>query len=129
MHTNPVRWFEIYVQDMPRARKFYESVFQVTLQQLDNPESLNPKDFEIWTFPMEKESGGSGGALVRMNGFSSGQNSVLIYFGCADCSVEVERVKKAGGRVEHEKFSIGQYGFIAHVYDTEGNMIGLHSME
>ena len=26
MKHNPVGWFEIYVQDMPRARKFYESV-------------------------------------------------------------------------------------------------------
>ena len=24
MAMNPVRWFEIYVQDMERARKFYE---------------------------------------------------------------------------------------------------------
>ena len=28
MNPNPVRWFEIYVQDMDRARKFYETVFQ-----------------------------------------------------------------------------------------------------
>jgi predicted enzyme related to lactoylglutathione lyase len=28
-----------------------------------------------------------------------------------------------------DKFSIGQYGFIALVTDTEGNVIGLHSMK
>jgi predicted enzyme related to lactoylglutathione lyase len=28
-----------------------------------------------------------------------------------------------------EKRSIGQYGFIALVLDTEGNMFGLHSMQ
>lgn len=27
------------------------------------------------------------------------------------------------------KFAIGQYGFIALVYDTEGNVFGLHSMK
>lgn len=27
------------------------------------------------------------------------------------------------------KFSIGQYGYIALATDTEGNMIGLHSMK
>jgi hypothetical protein len=26
--ANPVRWFEIYVEDMPRARRFYEAVFK-----------------------------------------------------------------------------------------------------
>ena len=39
------------------------------------------------------------------------------------------RVVKSGGKVEKTKFSIGQYGFISLVYDTEGNMIGLHSMK
>ena len=34
MPSNPVGWFEIYVQDMPRARAFYESVFAVQLQKL-----------------------------------------------------------------------------------------------
>jgi predicted enzyme related to lactoylglutathione lyase len=28
MLSNPVNWFEIYVQDMVRAKAFYEGVFQ-----------------------------------------------------------------------------------------------------
>ena len=35
----------------------------------------------------------------------------------------------AGGRVHQDKFSIGDYGFRSLVFDTEGNMIGLHSMQ
>ena len=35
MESNPVRWFEIYVQDMGRAKSFYESVFQLRLQKLE----------------------------------------------------------------------------------------------
>jgi predicted enzyme related to lactoylglutathione lyase len=35
----------------------------------------------------------------------------------------------AGGTLVREKFSIGQYGFVALAQDTEGNMIGLHSVE
>ena len=34
MKSNPVGWFEIYVQDMPRAKAFYEAVFQGTLESL-----------------------------------------------------------------------------------------------
>jgi predicted enzyme related to lactoylglutathione lyase len=132
MEANPVRWFEIYVQDMNRAKKFYESVLQLKLDKLETPEALNqPKapKFEIWAFPMLKDKVGCGGALVCMEGFPSGGNSTLIYFACEDCSVEAGRVLKAGGRIEKEKFSIGQYGHIALAYDTEGNMFGLHSME
>lgn len=131
--SNPGCWFEIYVQDMNRAKKFYQDVLQVELTKLETPPAFastpDAPRFEIWAFPMAQEKAGCSGALVRMEGFPSGGNSTLIYFACADCSVEAARVAKAGGRIEKEKFSIGQYGFIALAYDTEGNMFGLHSME
>ena len=120
--NNPVGWFEIYVQDMERARTFYEQVFRLKLAKLDG---TGP---EMWMFPMHPERYGAPGALVRMPGFPSGANSVLVYFTCADCAVEAARAASSGGRIEKEKFSIGQYGYISLVVDTEGNMIGLHSM-
>ena len=123
MKPNPVGWFEIYVEDMDRAKKFYETVFQT---KLDN---LNSADVEMWAFPMEANLWGAGGSLVRMAGRTSGGNSTLVYFSCDDCAVEESRVEKAGGRVQRAKCSIGQYGFIALVHDSEGNMIGLHSMK
>ena len=123
MRRNPVGWFEIYVQDMNRAKTFYEKVFDLQLTKLDSPE------IEIWAFPMQQDQYGAPGALVRMPGFASGANSVLVYFSCADCAIEAAKAVNAGGKMEKEKFSIGQYGFIALVIDTEGNMIGLHSMQ
>jgi hypothetical protein len=121
MTSNPVGWFEIYVQDMARARKFYETVLGGELEKLPGP------DDEMWAFPMSQEGYGAPGALVKMAGVASGGNSVLVYFKCEDCAVEAKRAVSAGGRVMKDKFSIGQYGFIALVFDTEGNMIGLHS--
>lgn len=121
---NPVAWFEIYVQDMARARAFYESVFQLTLQPLHDP--AHP--LEMWAFPGDMASYGVPGALVKMAGVPSGGNSTLVYFHCEDCAVEAARVQAAGGRIERPKSSIGQYGHIALAVDTEGNMIGLHSM-
>jgi predicted enzyme related to lactoylglutathione lyase len=123
--SNPVAWFEIYVQDMARARAFYEAVFQVKLQALHDP--AHP--LEMWSFPGDMDSYGVPGALVKMAGMPSGGNSTLVYFHCEDCAVESARVQAAGGRVERPKFSIGQYGQIALVVDSEGNMIGLHSMK
>jgi predicted enzyme related to lactoylglutathione lyase len=119
---NPVGWFEIYVNDMPRAKAFYESVFEQTLEKLNSPE------VELWAFPMARDKPGAAGALVKMPNFPSGRNSVLVYFSCDDCAVQEGRVKEFGGRVEKPKTSIGEYGFISIVYDTEGNMFGLHSM-
>ncbi len=123
MAKNPVVWFEIYVQEMARAKKCYESVLQVELAELKGP------GIEMWTFPMNMESSGASGALVHMPGFPSGGNSTLVYFSCDDCATEASRVVEAGGRVEKEKFSIGEHGFIALANDTEGNMFGLHSMK
>jgi len=122
MVQNPVGWFEIYVQDMERARKFYTTVLGTKLERLNNP------GMDMFAFPMNMENTGASGALVRMPGFPSGGNSTLVYFSCDDCANEAGRVVKAGGRIEKAKFSIGEYGFIALAIDTEGNMFGLHSM-
>ena len=122
MKNNPVGWFEIYVQDMNRAKSFYETMLGTTLEKLSSP------DIEMWAFPMDGETPGSGGALVMMPGFPSGGNSTIVYFSSADCSIEEGRVSAAGGKVFKEKFSIGEYGFIALATDTEGNMFGLHSL-
>ena len=62
MKNNPVGWFEIYVQDMPRARGFYEQVFQITL------EALPGTQHEMWSFPMAAERCGSPGALIKIDG-------------------------------------------------------------
>ena len=122
MKSNPVGWFEIYVQDMPRARKFYEAVLGRGLEKLE------AGGLEMWSFKGDMEATGSGGSLVHMPGFPSGGNSTLVYFMCEDCAVEEGRVKAAGGRIEKSKFSIGPYGFIAIAADPEGNVFGLHSM-
>ena len=72
---------------------------------------------------------GASGMLVRMDGAPSGGGGTLVYFACDDCAVEQDRALAAGGKVFKPKFSIGQYGFAALVTDTEGSMIGLHSMQ
>jgi predicted enzyme related to lactoylglutathione lyase len=123
MKHNPIGWFEIYVQDMARARGFYETVLGRKLEKLD------AGGLEMWSFTGEMQAPGAAGALVHMPGCPSGGNSTLVYFVCEDCAVEEGRVKAAGGRVEKPKFSIGPYGFVALAHDTEGNMFGLHSMK
>ncbi len=90
---------------------------------------MKNQELKMWSFPMAMDRFGASGALVKMEGFPSGGNSTLIYFSCADCAVEAARVAASGGRIQKEKVSIGQYGFIALCFDTEGNMIGLHSMQ
>jgi len=122
-NRNAVGWFEIYVQDMERAKAFYQNTFQVKLERLESP------DPELWAFPMRPQSPGCPGTLVKMNGKDSGAGGTIVYFSCEDCSVEAARAAKSGGEIQRPKFAIGEYGFICYITDTEGNLIGLHSMQ
>lgn len=126
MANNPVTWFEIYVDDLARAKQFYESVLSVNLDALGDP---NDTSIEMLSFPSEMDKYGATGALVKMEGVTAGGNSTLIYFECEDCAVEESKVEAAGGRIQKPKMSIGEYGFVSLAVDSEGNMFGLHSMK
>lgn len=123
MNTNMVGWFEIYVQDMPRAVAFYQAVLGQELEKLPMDEPM------MMAFPSNMEAYGASGALVKMDCAPSGEGGTLVYFSCDDCALEESRVEAAGGKVERSKMSIGEYGFVSMIRDTEGNMIGLHSMQ
>jgi uncharacterized protein len=130
---NAVGWFEIYVNDMPRARAFYEAMLDKKLETLPTPSTDDDgtSTLEMWMFPgiMSPDGPGAGGALCKMEGCEAGAGGTLIYFSCNDCAVESARAAAHGGQILKPKFAIGEYGFIAILIDSEGNTIGLHSMK
>lgn len=122
---NAVSWFELYVADMARAKAFYQAVFQRDM--LDLP--AQGTDMAMCAFQWLDNAPGAAGALVKSPHMGPGGGGTLVYFSCADCAVEAGRVVQHGGQVLQPKFAIGEYGFIALVQDTEGNTIGLHSVQ
>jgi len=131
MKANPVVHFEIYVQDMSRAKAFYETVLDTKLEQMPSP--TPGTEMDMWFFPMDQEVGmssyGAGGMLVKMEGFVPGTGGTLVYFGCDDCGIQAARAADNGGTLFQAKMSIGEHGFCSLVKDTEGNLIGFHSMK
>jgi uncharacterized protein len=125
MSSNPVGWFEIYVQDIERAKAFYQGVLKLELTQIGAPLD----ELAMWGFPADMNTHGTSGSLVKAKGMPSGGNSTLVYFSCKDCAVEAGRVNALGGKLQRDKMSIGEYGFVALALDTEGNMFGLHSLK
>ncbi len=123
---NPVAWFEIYVNDMDRAVQFYETVLNIRLTLMSDPTDTS---VQMQAFPGDPEGAGASGTLVKMEGVSAGGNNVVVYFGCEDCAVEEARVTAAGGKVVRSKISLGEYGFCSLITDTEGNTVGLYSMQ
>ena len=119
---NPVTWFEIYVDDLARAKVFYESVFNCSLTSEKTDSS-----FEAYRFPGAMPGNGAMGALMKHPMRKPSQEGTLVYFHCENCAIQTDSAIKNGGRVFRPKFSIGSDGFIAIIGDTEGNAIGLHS--
>ena len=107
---------------MARARAFYESVLKVELTAITDP---TEESLAMWGGPSDMEAYG---ALVHCESFAAGKNNTLVYFACEDCAAQESRVRAAGGKVERPKMSLGEHGFCSLLYDTEGNMFGLHSM-
>ncbi len=117
---NPVGWFEIPVEDMARAKAFYQVLLGVTLED----HQMGP--FQMSWFPMHETGIGAAGSLVKAEGCTPSADGVLIYFTAADLDDAVRRARDNGGTVVQERMDIGEHGFIAVVQDTEGNRIGLH---
>ncbi|MGF1565959.1 MAG: VOC family protein [Flavobacteriales bacterium] len=124
---NPFTWIEIYVDDMARAQKFYETVFQIDMVPMQAPGEFG--DLEMLSFPWAQGESNISGALCKTSATKPGAGGTLVYFTCSDCAVETARVENAGGTVVQGKMPIGDHGFCSVIIDTEGNMIGLHSDE
>jgi uncharacterized protein len=120
-----VGWFDIYVEDMDRAQAFYETVLATPLLSMDDP---NNPTAQMRAFGDDFTSHGAGGALVKLDYARPGPGGSMVYFSCEDCAVEEARVSAAGGSIVRPKFSIGAHGFVSIITDTEGNMVGLHSV-
>ena len=120
-----IGWFDIYVEDMERAQAFYEAVLQTTLSPMGDP---NDPTAQMRAFGDDFVSHGAGGALVKLAHAKPGPGGSMVYFSCDDCAVEEARAVAAGGSVVQSKYSIGEHGFVSIIGDTEGNMVGLHSV-
>jgi hypothetical protein len=119
--VNPVGWFDIHVSDFDRAKKFYETVFNVKL--VDLPIEWGKQA----VFPFNPEGPNISGALVENTSQQPNANNTVVYFETEDCVTEEKRVEQAGGKVVQPKMHIGEFGYVSMFIDSEGNTVGLHS--
>jgi predicted enzyme related to lactoylglutathione lyase len=120
-NVNPVCWFDIYVANLERAKRFYESVFNIKMTDLP------PEWGKQSAFPFEDNGSDTTGALVEKEGYRPTENNTIVYFSSNDCLTEENKVESAGGKIIKPKSSIGEFGYISLFTDSEGNTVGLHS--
>lgn len=121
-NMNPVIWFEIPVSNMDRSKTFYEAVFGYKLTVVE----MEPRQMAM--FPMEMNAPGIGGALVKEETFVPSYAGSLVYFSVAEIPGTLDKVIKNNGKLLIPKTAIGKYGFCAYFEDSEGNRIGLHTV-
>ncbi len=119
---NSLNWIEISVSDLSRAKNFYETVFNI---EMDEMEMMGMK---MAFFPMAPMTGKANGGLCQSDMHTPSMDGVKVYLnGNPDLSVALGKVEAAGGIITMPKTSLGPNGFMAFFTDSEGNSIGLHS--
>ncbi|MGU3376264.1 VOC family protein [Chryseobacterium sp. M5A1_1a] len=119
--TNPVVYFEIPVNDLERAEKFYSAVFNFSFEKeiIDH--------YEMALFPFEEKNSGITGALAKGDVYKPSKNGVIIYFKTENIDVTLNQVIQHGGKLLYPKKIDKKYGFaVAEFEDSEGNRIALH---
>ncbi len=122
--SNNVSFFAINADDVPRARKFYESVFDWSF------EPWGPPNFYLIATG-KAENGVVEGGLQERRELVRGQKMVGF-----ECTIEVDDIDETirtieanGGRLAAPKFHIPTVGIIAYFFDTEGNVAGIRQRE
>lgn len=124
---NVLDWFEIYTSDFERAKRFYSDVFQCKLLDMPVDNERHP-GMQYAAFSNDGSVEGASGALVKLDVAGPGVGGTLVYFRSGDIAAELGRVEAAGGKIIRPKLHIDNFGYIALIEDTEGNMIGLRSL-
>ena len=121
---NMAVWFEIPATDIDRAIRFYETVLAAELTRTPCPST----DMRMGVFP-HYDAGGVSGCVIQGDGYAPGASGSIVYLnGGDDLAVPLARVEAAGGTVLIPKTLINdEIGYFAHVIDSEGNRVGLHS--
>jgi uncharacterized protein len=121
--ASAVAWFEIPSRDLNRAKRFYETILDCTMETNE----LEHREEEICIFPAEQT--GVSGALIKRNFQRPGSEGTMVYLSCdGRLDAVLSKVVEAGGRVIVPRTPVpGGYGAFACMRDSEGNHVGLHT--
>ena len=118
--------FEIHVDDMERAKKFYGEVFGWTFE--DYSEYAGMSYFGAVTG--DDQEMGINGALMQRKSAPPEPNQALNGFACTmgveDYDSTEAKILNLGGKVALPKYALPGMAWQGYYLDTEGNIFGVH---
>lgn len=117
---NPVVYFEIPVEDLDRAIRFYSEVFNFELFKT----TIDGNEMAL--FPFEDKALGISGALAKGKIYKPSIEGALVYFRTKNIDENLKLAVENGGEILYPKTSNGELGFVAEFKDSEGNRVALH---
>lgn len=120
--NNLISIVEIPTADFSRAMKFYQSILNVNIEKIDMDGTL------MGVLP--NEEGTVNVCLVKGNDYKPTTDGAVVYLNAGnDLQPMLDKVLQNGGQVIVPKTEISpEIGFFAQFIDTEGNRLGLHSI-
>jgi predicted enzyme related to lactoylglutathione lyase len=118
---NQIVWVDIPVANLDRAIKFYSAILAAEVEK---------KEFDHFRFGLlPYAQTGVSGCLVESPADEITGKGALIYFNTEGrLDDAIYQAKKFNVEIAEEKFSMGEHGFRAVLFDSEGNKIALHSL-
>lgn len=130
MKKDPIVHFEIPVDDVERAQKFYSGVFGWEMNKFDMPEGdpyYGVTAAETDENRMVKKPGQINGGMMKRK---HPDQPFMNYISVDSIDEKLKMVTEAGGTVQMPKTEIApNMGWIAAFKDPEGNIMGLHQCD
>lgn len=123
-NSNSLNWFEIPSLDIARASKFYETIFGIKMEKMQEMMGM-----KMAGFPADMGKGKASGALVQSPQHKPSMDGCVIYLNAnPKIQTVIDRIEKAKGKVLMPKTQISpEIGYMAFFADTEGNKVALHA--
>ncbi len=128
--ANSVVHFEVFVDDVERAKKFYSDVFGWVFQDLGEKYGGYVLVYPSGEITSGMPSTGiNGGMMKRPGPAPSDDKAAPNAFVCTvvvdDVDAIVAKAETAGGRVDMPADDVPGVGRLAYIRDTEMNLVGL----
>lgn len=122
MTMNKVVHFEIPVDDLERAKKFYGEVFDWKINDIPEMQYTILQTVEVDENQMPKELGAINGGMMKRE---PRVPHPVVTIDVPDIDEAMEKIISMGGSEVMEKMEIPDMGWAAYFKDSEGNVIGL----